>query len=67
MKKPVNMLDFFPVQIARETEKALLIQYMGEKFWAPKSIVEISRRDQDGKVTHVKLPDWFTSKENIEQ
>jgi hypothetical protein len=64
--KEPDMIDFFPVLVVKETEKAMRIQYMGEQFWAPKSIINVARRDQDGKVTHIQLPDWFTKKENLE-
>ena len=66
MNREVDLIDIFPVTQLSETEKAYKLLYMGEQKWIPKSITTVKRRDQDGKITHIQVPEWFYKKEGFE-
>ena len=66
MNKELDLIDVFPVSQLSETEKAYKFLYMGEQKWIPKSITTVKRRDQDGKITHIQVPEWFYEKEGFE-
>lgn len=60
--KEIVLVDVFPVKLLAETQKAYRFLYMGETLWWPKSLVTVKRRDQDGNVIAIQLPEWFYKK-----
>lgn len=63
--KEESLIDLFPVAKLAETAKAYKFFYRGQEHWIPKSLTTVIRRDQDGGISHIAVPDWFYEKEGF--
>lgn len=54
-------------KITRETEKAVLYEYDGEKTWVPKSVIhDDSDIWKNGEEGVLKVQSWWASKNGLE-
>ncbi len=66
MNPPVHLQD---VTCIRETEKALLVEYEGEEFWVPQSVIhadsEVYQKDTEGTLVVARW--WAESRSLVEK
>jgi hypothetical protein len=64
--EPEEPVEFEDVVVEAETEKALLVEIEGDKYWLPKSqIHEDSEIQEKGDTGTLKTTKWWAEKESL--
>lgn len=51
--------------IARETEKAIALDFDKGYIWLPKSLINVEYNEGDGQTVYVHMPVWLAKKNGL--